>query len=145
MLSLGNNSSEESPDTIPDLLQLVISSPVNGPSTTCVLTYSTPVFLRSFSLLPHIFSSTKPPPSSTNPASAEIISEVAELFLELQSIRLEDINGIGGSGTCTSFFAVQTVLSLLCLETSSPARNCKCWVEDGESGGEGALSCKLEY
>lgn len=104
MLSLGNNSSEESPDTIPDLLQLVISSPVNAPSTTCVLTYSTPVFLRSFSLLPHISSSTKPLPSSANPASAEIISEVAELFLELQSKRLKDINGIGGSGTRTSFF-----------------------------------------
>lgn len=53
--------------------------------------------------------------------------------------------GLVEVGPARAFFAVQTVLPLLCPETSSPARNCKCWVEDGESGGEGALSCKLEY
>jgi len=158
MPSMGENASEESPNTTPDLQQL------RSPSTWWV-GYILPIKssehhlcshlphsslpLLLFSSPSHLSSSTKRLPSSANPASAEIISEVAELFFEFQSKQFKDINGISGSGTCTSLFAVQMVLPLLCLqprglETSLPAMNCKCWVEGGELGTVGVLSCKLE-
>lgn len=75
-----------------------------------------PLLASSAPLLPHIsFSSAKPQLFSANPATAEIISEAAKLFLKFQSKPLKDMNEFCGSGTCTSLFAVQMILPLFSL------------------------------
>lgn len=80
-------------------------------STTCALTYPTPVFLCSFSLT-SLFPPLNPClPLLIRPAPKSLV-RVAKLFLKFQSKQLKDINGIGGSRTCTSLFAVQMVLPL---------------------------------